>query len=144
MIPLSEDAKRYYKAGKGFFRRLIPSFWLANLTNRLLVVVVPLVLVIVPAIRYLPVVYRVGIQLSLYRCYRPLLRVERETFSSLTAERVQELQDRVDEIEETVNRLNVPASFADRFYWLRSHIAYVRQRLDKAAVLTQTNTGLQS
>jgi hypothetical protein len=52
---------------------------------------------------------------------------------------VQELQERVDEIEGTVNRLNVPASFADRFYWLRSHIAYVRQRLEKATVLTETN-----
>jgi TRAP-type uncharacterized transport system substrate-binding protein len=133
-IPLSDDAKRYYKSGKGFFRRLIPSFWLASLTNRLLVAVVPLVLVLVPAIRYLPVMFRMSVQLRLYRCYRPLLRVERETYSPVTPERAQELQNRVDEIESTVNRLNVPASFADRFYWLRSHIAYVRQRVEKATV----------
>jgi TRAP-type uncharacterized transport system substrate-binding protein len=133
-IPLSEDALRFYKSGKGFFHRTFGSFWLGSLVNRLLVVVVPLALVLIPAIRYLPVMYRMSIQLRLYRCYRPLLRVERETFSPLTAERVQELQGRVDEIEATVNRLKIPASFADRFYWLRSHISYVRQRLEKAAV----------
>jgi hypothetical protein len=131
-FPLSEDAQRYYKSGKGFFYRTVRSFWLASLINRLLVAVVPLVLVLIPAIRYLPVVYRMSIQLRLYRCYRPLLRVERETFGPLTQERVQELLRRVDEIEATVNALKVPASFADRFYWLRSHVASVRQRLDKA------------
>jgi len=135
VIPLSDDAKRYYKSGKGFFRRIIPSsFWLANLTSRLLVVLVPLILVIIPAIRYLPVAYRMSVQLRLYRCYRPLLKVERETYQPLTSEQAQELQSRVDEIESSVNRLNVPASFADRFYWLRSHIAYVRQRVEKATV----------
>ena len=135
IIPLSEDAKRFYKSGKGFFRRIIPSsFWLANLTNRLLVVIVPLVLVIIPAIRFLPTMYRMSVQLRLYRCYRPLLQVERETYGPLTTERARELQSRVDEIESNVNVLNVPASFADRFYWLRSHIAYVRQRVEKATV----------
>jgi TRAP-type uncharacterized transport system substrate-binding protein len=133
-IPLSDDARRYYKSGLGFFHRTVGSFWLGSLVNRLLVVVVPLALVLIPAIRYLPVMYRVSIQLRLYRCYRPLLRVERETFEPLTAERVEELRGRIDEIEATVNRLKVPASFADRFYWLRSHIAFVRQRLEKAAV----------
>jgi TRAP-type uncharacterized transport system substrate-binding protein len=134
-IPLSEDARRFYRSGKGFLYRAVQSFWLASLINRLLVAVVPLVLVIIPAIRYLPAMYRMSIQMRLYRCYRPLLQVERETFGPLTAERVQELKNRVDEIEGTVNRLNVPASFADRFYWLRSHIASVRSRLERAAVI---------
>jgi TRAP-type uncharacterized transport system substrate-binding protein len=133
-IPLSEDARRYYKTGKGFFYRAVNSFWLASMINRLLVVVVPLVLVIIPAIRFLPVLYRMSIQLRLYRCYRPLLQVERESFGPLSNERVRELLDRVDEIEASVNHLNVPASFADRFYWLRSHVSYVRQRLERAVV----------
>lgn len=132
-IPLSEDALRFYKSGKGFFYRIVNSFWLASLLNRVLVAVVPLVLVIIPAIRYLPVMYRMSIQLRFYRCYRPLLRVERETFGALTDDRVRELLERVDEIEDSVKHLKVPASFASQFYWLRSHIISVRQRLKTAA-----------
>lgn len=128
-IALSPDAVRYYKNGRGFFFNALHSFWIASLLNRLLIAVVPLVLVLIPAIRYLPVAYRLTIQLRLYRCYRPLLRVERETFGPLTPERTRELLERVDEIEETVNKLSIPASFADRFYWLRSHIDFVRHRL---------------
>lgn len=132
-FPLSADAVRYYKSGKGYLYRLIGSFWVASLLNRLLVAVVPLLLVVIPVIRLMPVAYRFSIQLKLYRCYRPLLRLERETYKPLSAERVQELLGQIDVIEESVNRLKVPASFADRFYWLRSHLLFVRERLKKAA-----------
>jgi hypothetical protein len=128
-IPLSEDAQRYYKSGKGLLYRTVRSFWVASLINRSLVAVLPLILVLIPAIRFLPVAFRMSIQLRFYRCYRPLLRVERETHGPLTPERVRELSQRLDEIEASVNRLKVPASFADRFYWLRSHLDFVRHRL---------------
>lgn len=132
-IPLSDDALRWYKSGKGFFYRTIRSFWLASLLNRILVAVLPLALVVVPAIRFLPVAFRLSIQLRLYRCYRPLLHIERETFGPLTVERIQDLNRQLDDIETAVNRLKVPASFADRFYWLRSHLTFVRQRLRTAS-----------
>lgn len=128
-IPLSEDALRYYKSGKGFLYRTLQPFWVASLVNRILVAVVPLALVLIPAIRFLPLLYRMNIQLRFYRCYRPLLRIERETFGPLSPERVAELLARLDEIETTVSRLKVPASFASQFYWLRSHISSVRLRL---------------
>ncbi|CAM2980793.1 TAXI family TRAP transporter solute-binding subunit [Rariglobus hedericola] len=128
-FPLSDDAVRYYKSGKGILYRVVSSFWVASLLNRLLVAVVPLMLVVIPAIRLMPVAYRFRIQLKLYRCYRPLLRVERETYEPLTPERVQELLTQLEEIEVAVNRLKVPASFADRFYWLRRHLLFVRERV---------------
>ncbi len=130
---LSDDAQSYYKAGRGWIYRSVGSFWVASLLNRLLVAVVPLALVIIPAIRLLPVVYRFSIQLKFYRCYRPLQRLERESFESLTAERVQELLRQLDEIEKSVHRLKVPASFAERFYGLRSYIHFVRNRLQSMA-----------
>jgi hypothetical protein len=128
-FPLSEDAVRYYKSGKGLLIRTLHSFWLASLANRILVAVIPLVLVLIPTIRFLPVAYRLRILLRLYRHYRPLLRLERESFGPMTPERLQELLRRLDEIEAAVNQLKVPASFADRLYLLRSHIVFVRQRL---------------
>ena len=133
-IPPSADAQRYYKSGRGFAYRVIDNFWIANLTNRILVAIVPLALVLLPILRLLPVAYQLGVRLRIYRCYRPLLRIERDLFGELTAERVQELQQRLDEVEQLVNQLKVPASFADQFYELRVHISFVRQRLDAAGV----------
>jgi hypothetical protein len=98
-ISISDDATRYYKSGKSFLYRAIPSFWIANLLNRLLVVIVPLILVLIPAFRLFPFLYRWSIQLRIYRCYRPLLRLERDAFGSLTPERVQELLAQIAEVE---------------------------------------------
>lgn len=145
-IALSADAQRFYKSGKGFLYSSIRSFWLANLLNRLLVVIVPVALVLIPAIRFLPVAYRWSVQLQIYRCYRPLLRLERDAAGPLNQERVQELLAWLDEIEQDVDRLKVPASFADQFYVLRGHVAFVRERLRTAGAAkggspTSNNSG---
>ncbi len=131
-LALSEDALRYYKSGQGFMYRVFPSFWLANLVNRMLVAVVPLAILLIPALRLLPVIYRWNIRLRLLRCYRPLLRLERDAFGPLTRERVAELLKRLDEIEGTVDKLTVPASFADQYYELRGHVVFVRRKLEAA------------
>ena len=41
--------------------------------------------------------------------------------------------ERLDEIEDKVNNLNVPLSHADEVYHLRSHIALVRAKLKAKA-----------
>jgi len=132
-IPLSKDALNYYKNGQGYFPKLVDDFVLASVLNHTLIAIVPLILILIPAVRYLPVVYRLGIQLRFYRWYRPLLRLERDAFGPLSPDRVQELLIELDQIEIGVSHLKVPASFASQFYWLRSHIAFVRERLKDAA-----------
>lgn len=133
-FPVSEDAQRYYKSGQGFLYRMIDNFWLASLLNRILVAVVPLALVLVPTIKFLPFAYRFRIQLKIYKCYRPLLRLEREAQAgNLTKEEAEELLKRLDEIEDSVNHLKVPASFASAFYELRGHVGFVRKRLQGVA-----------
>jgi hypothetical protein len=131
---ISNDALRFYKSGKGFLASVVGSFWLASLLNRILVVFVPMLLVLIPTLRSLPIIYRWRMQLRIYRFYRPLLLLERDASGTLTREQGQELLRRLDEIEATVNRLKVPAPFADQFYALRSHIAFVRQRLKAQSV----------
>lgn len=130
---LNEDALRYYKSGKGFVYRTIQPFWVANVVNRVLVVFVPAVLVLIPAIRFLPFVYRLTIQLRIIRCYRPLLQLERDLKSTTSPEERRRMLDRLDEIEAGVNELKVPASFGDQFYILRVHVAFMRERLKAMA-----------
>lgn len=129
---LSEDAQRFYKSGRGLLYKAFGSFWLASLINRALVVIVPIILLLIPALRFLPIAYKWSVQLRIYRCYRPLLRLEREAQAPLSRDEVQDLLGRLDEIEQEVNALKVPASFAYQFYALRGHLAFVRGRLKSA------------
>jgi TRAP-type uncharacterized transport system substrate-binding protein len=128
-LPINPEALRYYKSGKTFLYRSLP-FWLASLVNRVLVAFVPLVLVLIPGLKLLPAAYRFRMQLRIYRWYRSLLRVERELFGGMTPAKRNELRERLNHIEESVNRMKVPASFANQFYGLREHIGFVRDRLE--------------
>lgn len=126
--PISADAQRYYKSGKSFLYRYLP-FWMASLLNRILVILVPVILVLIPGLKSIPVIYRWRIRLRILRWYRALLVLESDLSGNAVSGKREELLSRLHQIEESVNRMKVPASFADQFYALRSHITIVRDRL---------------
>ena len=127
-FPINAEASRYYKSGKSFLYRYLP-FWLASLVNRVLVAFVPMVVLLIPGLRLIPFVFRLRIKLHLYRWYRALMALERDLRSEPTPDKRQEFLPRLDHIEQEVNKMKVPASFADQFYGLRGHIDFVRDRL---------------
>ena len=127
-FPISDDAARYYKSGKGFLYRILP-FWLASLADRLLVVVVPLIVLLVPALRLVPSLYAWRVKSRIYRWYGALIAIERSALSETSAEERHSLIERLDAIEESVNGLKMPLAYADQFYVLREHIGFVRDRL---------------
>ncbi len=126
-LPLSDDARRYYESGKRWLYRMLP-FWAASLADRFLVVLVPLVLLLVPALRLVPTVYRWRIRLRLYRVYASLLELERDVLRHAPGDR-SALLARLDAIDRRADALKLPLSFADQFYVLREHLALVRRRL---------------
>jgi TRAP-type uncharacterized transport system substrate-binding protein len=125
---VSAEAVRYYKSGKSGLYKYLP-FWLASIVNRVLVVFVPLLVVLIPGLRMIPTLLRLRVRLQVYRWYRGLLAIDREL--RLTPEQANRaaLLEQLDRIERGANHMKVPASFADQFYSLRSHITLVRQQL---------------
>ncbi|MGC1454705.1 MAG: TAXI family TRAP transporter solute-binding subunit [Nitrospirota bacterium] len=125
---ISADALRYYKSGKSFIYRNLP-FWVASMVNRVLVVFVPTIIVLFPVLRLIPALYRWRIRMRIYRWYRELLALERDIISREASEEREALLGRIDQIEAEVNKMKVPASFADQFYVLRGHIIFVHEEL---------------
>jgi hypothetical protein len=127
-FPLSAEAGRYYKSGKSFLYRSLP-FWLASLVNPILVAIVPVVVLLIPGMRAIPFVFRLRMKLRMYHWYRTLLALERDVIGSPSTTSREELLARLEQIEQGVNQMKVPASFADQFYALRGYIAFVRNQL---------------
>jgi NMT1-like family len=125
---ISEDAARYYRSGKSFLYRNL-TFWLASLVDRLLVVLLPIAVLLVPGLRMLPALYRWRIRSRIYRWYGALIAIEREAFSDATDEQRAALLKELDQIEDSVNKLKMPLAYADAFYVLREHVSFVRSRL---------------
>ncbi len=125
---ISDDATRYFKSGKTFLYRYLP-FSLASLLNRVVVVFVPMILVLIPGLKLIPSLYRWRMRLNILKWYRALLKLESDLAAGMDSLRQEELLARLEQIEQSVNRMKMPASFADQFYSLRMHIDYVRERL---------------
>ncbi|MFD1967900.1 TAXI family TRAP transporter solute-binding subunit [Trinickia caryophylli] len=131
-FPISDDAARYYKSGKGFLYRLLP-FWLASLADRLVVLIVPIVVVLIPGLRLVPSLYSWRVKSRIYRWYGALIAIERAALGDASESERAALLERLDAIEAAVNRLKMPLAYADQFYVLREHIGFVRAPLVKNA-----------
>jgi len=127
-FPISSDASRFYKSGKSFLYRSLP-FWVASMADRILVAFVPMIVVLIPVMRFIPKIYQWRVRMRIFRWYRVLLAIERDIIFNPAREKRSELLDRLDRVEEEVNRMKLPASFADQFYVLRGHIDFVRDRI---------------
>jgi TRAP-type uncharacterized transport system substrate-binding protein len=129
---ISRDAERYYKSGEQFLYKRLP-FWLASLVDRLLVLIVPLLVVLVPATKIVPAIYSWRVRSRIYRWYGALMAIEREMSIQHAAAARAQILTRIDEIASAVNEIKTPLSFADQLYVLRDHVATVRARLKALA-----------
>jgi TRAP transporter TAXI family solute receptor len=130
-IPVAREAAKFYKDGAPLLQRYMP-FWVANLFDRLWVVVVALAALIIPFSKVVPPLYVWRIKSRVYRWYGQLRSVEQaldEAEGDNRGRVCAELLKRLDDIEERVNRMSIPLAFADSLYGLRSHINFVRQRV---------------
>jgi TRAP-type uncharacterized transport system substrate-binding protein len=127
-FPISPDAERYYKSGGQYLYKKLP-FWLANLLDRLIIVIVPLLVILVPATKIVPTIYKWWMRSRIYRWYGALMTIERGMMTQPSNDNRALLLQRFEAIEAAVNDLKTPPSFGDQLYVLRDHVRLVRERL---------------
>lgn len=127
--PLSDEAIQFYKSGRPFLQNYMP-FWAASLVTRLLVVVLPILGILYPLMRFLPAIYGWAMRRKISRLYGELRFLEDEVSARSGARDDRHaMMLRLDELEQQANRLRIPAAYASMLYMLRHHIDLVRQRL---------------
>lgn len=130
-IPVASTAEKFYRDGPPLLQRYL-SFWLANFVERMWIVIVALGALLVPLSRVVPPLYVWKVRSRIYRWYGQLRNVERAVEDAGPDQRRQVFDEqirRLNDIERRVNQLTVPLSFAEELYLLRSHIDFVRKRI---------------
>jgi hypothetical protein len=94
-----------------------------------LVLLIPVLAVLVPLIRFLPVAYTWNVRRRLLYWYRQLKALERSLDSGGAKYDLAAHQAEIERIDARVRRLRVPLYFSHQLYDLRGHIDLVRQRL---------------
>lgn len=125
-IPIATEAQRFYKEGPPLLQRYLP-FWLANLIERMWVVLISIIAILLPLSRVVPPLYEFRIRSRIFRWYGQLREVE-EQLAQANVDK-QTLLQTLDLLENRVKHIAVPLSYADELYSLRGHINMVRSRL---------------
>jgi TRAP-type uncharacterized transport system substrate-binding protein len=124
---LAPEAERFYRSGVPWLQRYLP-FWLANLIDRMWLALLSIVAVLLPLSRIVPPLVELRIRSRVFRWYGQLREIE----AASGGKPAQELLGDLDSIEAKVNTVQLPLSYADELYALKSHIQFVRKRLQSA------------
>jgi uncharacterized protein len=134
-FPMADEARRVYRSGPPLLQRYLP-FWAATLADRLMVMALPVVGIVFPVVKLVPMAYAWRMRQKILRLYKDLKQVEAGIGSHVRKGKPQDFVAKlaeVERIEESVNETPLPLEFTSQLYDLRQHIEMVRRRLMQLA-----------
>ena len=127
-FPLSDEAEQFYRRGVPFLQRYLP-FWMAIQLDRLKILMLPLLALLLPLFKILPLTYRWRMRSRIYRWYDILQTLDYEVRREPTRSALEAFFVRLDEIEEEVRQISVPLPYAAELYGLRHHLDLLRRQV---------------
>jgi len=107
---------------------------MAALIGKLIILLIPILGVLYPMVRFLPRLYDWMMRSNILRMYGELRFLEDElTSNRSTVCDTGEMVARLDRLAEQANHLRIPVAYASMLYELRNHIDLVREGLKKRA-----------
>ncbi|MBA3068515.1 MAG: TRAP transporter substrate-binding protein [Hyphomonas sp.] len=127
-LPVSRQTTRFYRDGPSFLRRYFP-FSVANFLDRAWVLAIPLLTLAFPLVRAAPPIYRWRVRRRIYVWYKDLRALEDEGRATPAGEARTSVLSRLERLQADIGGLDVPLSYNDDLYRLRSHVEFVKQLL---------------
>ena len=130
-FPLSDIAERFYKSGRPFLLDYLP-FGMAAYVDRLILILVPAAVVLIPLIRFIPFLFSWWNRRKLYKSYEDLKNLELRIMEDSTPGMMMDYQETLDRIEAYVNEIRVPLALFKDVYMLKEHVNLVRNKLARS------------
>lgn len=131
-LPIAQEAERSIRSGEPLLQRYLP-FWVANLVDRMWLVMGIIVAILLPLSRVVPPLYQFRVRSRVFRWYAQLRDIE-QRFDETPDSRA--LLDELNVLDASAKKISVPLSYSDELYSLRSNIQLVRKKLNTS--LTDT------
>jgi TRAP transporter TAXI family solute receptor len=130
-FPLSDAAAQFYKHGSPFLQQHFP-FWVANFLIRMKILLLPLLGLLFPLIKFFPPFYKWRMRSRIFRWYDTLMEIDYEMLHDDIIEHKDEFMSRLNEIEQQVSEISVPRGYSRELYDMRIHIEMLRKKLMNA------------
>ena len=126
-LPIAAEAERSIRNDKPFLQRYLP-FWVANLVERMWLVMGIILAVMLPLSRIVPPLYEFRVRSRIFRWYGQLRDIENRLHN---ADSQDALLEELNNLEHRAEKISVPLSYADELYALRNNIQLVRRKLQR-------------
>ena len=123
-LPIAKEAERSIKNGAPLLQRYL-NFWVANLIERMWLVMGIIIAILLPLSRIIPPLYAFRVRSRIFRWYGQLRNIEMRIDTEDNTALLQELN----QMESRAEKVTVPLSYTDELYALRSNINLVRKKL---------------
>jgi TRAP-type uncharacterized transport system substrate-binding protein len=129
-FPLSPVARRYAADQRPWSETILP-YWWAQLAELLLLAVLPVVLLTLAALLWIPQLFSIRVNALLAHYYGELKFMENDLDNLVSDNPItmRAVLARLDQMEREVASLDLPEEYIDRWYTLRAHLAAARDRL---------------
>jgi NMT1/THI5 like len=129
-FPVSPVATAAANGDRPWLEKLLP-YWWAQMAQLLIYAVLPIVLITVLLLLWIPTLFNWKVNAALQNFYGELkfLETDIEPTASSRPIEIKNLLQRLDDIEAKVTALDLPNSYANRWYTLREHLARAREKL---------------
>ena len=123
-LPIAKEAERAIKAGAPMLQRYL-NFWVANLVERMWLVMGIIIAILLPLSRIVPPLYAFRVRSRIFRWYGQLRNIE----NRIDFEDNRALLQELNQLETRAEKIAVPLSYTDELYALRNNIHLVRKKL---------------
>ena len=127
-LPLHPDAARWYERGPTFLQSWLP-FWVAVTVERLWVLIIPLIGIALPLIRFAPPLYTWQMESRVLRYYENLRAIEAEALAARDRKARDTAEAKLTALERKVTSVGIPAAYGGLLYRLRRDIDFVRESI---------------
>ena len=128
-LPFNYDARYFLQNPPSILHRTLP-FWLASMIDRLIILILPLLVVLIPLFRLTPAALNWRTQRKLLARYKRVRQIEQSLSATSPAFALRDGIEELTKMDDDLTKLKLPTSSSKDLYDLRNSVEYVRTRLE--------------
>lgn len=127
-LPVNSIAQKLIQDGPSVWQDYLP-YWIAAQLNRMLLLLLPILFILLPLLRVLPAAYAYVMGWRVWQHYPEIRLIEEELDKQQDDAALAKMDERLDELENRLAQLRLPAAYRQSSYNARIHIGLVRKRI---------------
>ncbi|MDO6480273.1 TAXI family TRAP transporter solute-binding subunit [Shimia thalassica] len=127
-LPVNNMARQLIQDGPSAWHNLLP-YWMAAQVNRTLLLVLPILLLLVPLLRSVPLVYSYFRGWQVWQHYPQIRLIEDQLTEHQDLESLASFEQQLDDLDHKIGQLKLPAAYRQTAYDARLHIDLIRKRI---------------